>query len=594
MKDRTFTVLCPFGGSGGGALGFLDAEVRLLGCVGRFRCLGSIDFDREACDDFARFTGSDAWCVDVETITPAQVRARYGPRAPDVVFMSPPCKGSSRLLSKKKARTAKYRRMNRLAVVWTQAMLDAWRDSPPPLVLLENVPGLPQRARPMLRSLRSILREAGYVFHASTHDCGEVGGLAQHRERYLLVARHPKLCPPLLYQPPKRRVRACGEVLSSLPIPATVGARAWGMLHALPRIEWRNWLRLALIPAGGDWRDLPGVLAEEQARREKFRRHAVARWDAPIEAVTGPGGHSVGAIADPRPPGSFQHVDRVRGWDEPVGTVTSSPAPSSGRPAVADPRVADLAMRERAWGGGTMGVTPFDAPAGTVAGESNPANGRFSVADPRVAMPENGERHWNKLAVAGWGDPAGTVIGKPQPSSGGTAVADPRLDELAVSRAYDAGYGVLRMDQPARAVAGTVAPGTGAYAVADGRERVDVDARVMTLDEALDLDLPLTKAPPFVPVIVARDGTWHRPLTLLELAVLQGYPLELRGEQLRFAGKRTAIAEHIGNSVPPPAARAIAERMLATLIEAAEGGWSLATTGTPVWVEPSDEERASA
>lgn len=30
MAEHTFTVLCPFGGSGGGALGFLDAEVRLL------------------------------------------------------------------------------------------------------------------------------------------------------------------------------------------------------------------------------------------------------------------------------------------------------------------------------------------------------------------------------------------------------------------------------------------------------------------------------------------------------------------------------------------------------------------------------------
>src|SRR5690606_31645298 len=134
------------------------------------------------------------------------------------VFMSPPCKGSSRLLSSAKAATEKYTRMNGLAVAWTRVMLDAWGDDPPALVLLENVPGLPTRAKAMLRELRAMLRRAGYVFHASTHDCGELGGLAQHRQRYLLVARHPKKCPSLLYQPPKKRVRAVGEVLAELPM----------------------------------------------------------------------------------------------------------------------------------------------------------------------------------------------------------------------------------------------------------------------------------------------------------------------------------------------------------------------------------------
>jgi site-specific DNA-cytosine methylase len=112
MTAHEYTVLCPFGGSGGGALGFLAAEVRLLGHVGRFRCLGSLDFDALAGEDFARFTGSPSWTVDIETVTGAQLVERYGATAPDVVFMSPPCKGSSRLLSSAKAATAKYVAMN--------------------------------------------------------------------------------------------------------------------------------------------------------------------------------------------------------------------------------------------------------------------------------------------------------------------------------------------------------------------------------------------------------------------------------------------------------------------------------------------------
>lgn len=577
MKSLEYTVLCPFGGSGGGALGFLAAEARLLGHVGRFRCLGSIDFDALACEDFARFTKSDAWHVDIETVSGAQLVERYGNKAPDVVFMSPPCKGSSRLLSSKKAATEKYVAMNKLALVWTRAMLAAWGDSPPALVLLENVPGLPTRAASMLRELRSLLKRAGYVFHASTHDCGEIGGLAQHRQRYLLVARHPKKCPSLLYQPPKRRVRGVGEVLGELPMPATVGAQRWGALHTMPRLSWRNWLRLALIPAGGDWRDLAGVLAEGQARREVFRRHPVQAWDAAAPAITGPGGHSLEGIADPRvtcTPRAGAYG--VTGWDDPSGTVIGSGSIDNARTAVADPRIAMAPSENRHWN--KLDVLDWTDPAHTVIGKEGPSNGGPSVADPRIAMNAR-PGNWSTFGVSAWDEPSATVAGQTAPSNGRYSVADPR-----VSVGFDAAYAVLGWDQPARTVAGTPAVGCGAYSVADPRDRELLDARVMTLDEAMVLDLDAGKPPPFTPVIVAADGTWHRPLTLLELSALQGFPTEIDGQPIMWSGGRTGIAEHIGNSVPPPAARAIAERMLVALVEASVGAMSLSSGA--VWVRP--------
>lgn len=554
MKDLVeflFEVQCPFGGSGGGALGFLDAEVRLLGHVGRFTCRGSVDFDRVACADFERFTGSTAHVVDVEAIArfwaPWMFRAVFGARAPHVVFMSPPCKGASRLLSAKKAASPKYEAMNRLALTWTKSMLEAWGDSPPALILLENVPGLPTRARAMLEELRALLRDHGYVLHESAHDCGELGGLAQHRQRYLLVARHPEKCPPILYQPPKRRVRGCGEVLEQLPMPATEGAARWGALHELPRITWRNWLRLALIPAGGDWRDLDGVLREDQARREVHRRHAVEAWDEPTPTITGNGGHAVGAVADPRvslsaSEGRHWNKYSVHHWDAATKTVIGRTQLGSGRPAVADPRALACAPREGNWG--TYGVARLDEPIGTVAGQSSPSNGKYSVADPRVR----------------------------------------------VSSAYDAGYGVLGWADPSRTIASTPAVGCGAYAVAEPRQGFIDGARFLTLDEAMELDLPIDKAPGFIPIIIARDGTWHRPLTLLELAALQSVPIEVDGEPVRFGGTRTQIAEHVGNLVPPSAARAIAEQMLVTLMQAELETFALSSGD--VWVQPDAEVRA--
>src|SRR5690606_13589306 len=105
--------------------------------------------------------------------------------------------------------------------------------------------------------------------------------------------------------------------------------------------------------------------------------------------------------------------------------------------------------------------------------------------------------------------------------------------------------------------------------------------------EAMALELPPTKPPPFTPVIIAEDGTWHRPLTPLELSALQGYPLEIDGEPIRWAGRRTAIVEHIGNSVPPPAAEAIATRMLYALMEARLSAFTM-TGGLDVWVGPRE------
>jgi hypothetical protein len=101
----------------------------------------------------------------------------------------------------------------------------------------------------------------------------------------------------------------------------------------------------------------------------------------------------------------------------------------------------------------------------------------------------------------------------------------------------------------------------------------------------------IRKAPPAVPVIVSEDGTWHRPLTTLELAALQGLPTRMPdGSPLRLPGEsQSAWREWIGNAVPPPAAKAIAERMLVALVEADLAAFSL-SGGHEVWVEPERAE----
>lgn len=704
MNEKTYTVLCPFGGLGAGALGFVRAETRLFETRASFKLLGGVDVDAAACADFETLTGVPQWNADVWDVTAEDVRARFGAKAPDVVFASPPCKGASGLLSEKKAKTAKYRKLNKLALRWIHLMLEAWKDAPPRLVLFENVPRIVSRAKRMLDAVKAHLRRAGYLIHEGAHDAGEIGGLAQHRRRYLLVARHQSSVPALLYQPVKKRVRACGEVLGPLPMPNDPEG---GPLHRLPAIGWLNWVRLALIPAGGDWRDLPGVLEEGEKRRDKFKRHAIEEWKEPVGTIGGSGSNGVENVADPRPgdwfrgvlgvssfdepsptvtgrstpstgryavadprvkcapragaygvlpfdqpaptvsgsagidnataavadPRPFGNVNRVTGWDKPTGTVTHSPAPSSGAPAIADPRV-----RHK----GSMGVLPFDAPAGTVTGESYPSNGSFAVADPRVTLKMGADAHANVLRVSPWEDPAGTVTGASRPSQGAVSVADPRarawfgnvlrivpwgepsltvtsgngptngggcVADPRVRTGFDHGYKVTPWGSPSDTVAAGSHPGQGAYSVADPRVEKAALVGIIPLADARatvtgELPAPFSvvdpgtdgaplmvvrdvaKAPPAAPVILAEDGTWHRPLTTLELAVLQGLPHVVNGAPLQLAGtSASAHRERIGNAVPVQAAEAIAGQMLLTLLSSDMQSFALSSGGS-IWVVP--------
>jgi site-specific DNA-cytosine methylase len=528
---KTYTVLHLFCGLGGAELGFAAARPRYLDAAARFRCVAGVDNDPAACADFEALTGATAVQADLATMTPDELRAAAGDEAPDVVFLSPPCKGFSGLLSRASSEGEKYQALNRLVLQGIALVLETWPRRPPRLLLLENVPRIQTRGAQLLHQVRVMLSAAGYRLHEGGHDCGELGGLGQHRRRFLLIARHAPQVPAFVYHPPKLRVRSIGEVLEAIPLPDAPEA---GELHRLPRLQWRTWVRLALIPAGGDWRDLPeegryAVVADpEDVARFKGRPGlmGVAPWGEPTGAVTGSaspsGSNGTAAVADPRVP--FNNVLRVARWDETAGAVTSGGTPTASGTCVADPRL-DHAPRP-----GAYRVVRWDQAAPTVTGgEGVGRSCVFGVADARLdCRPRN-----TVLGVLPWDQPAGTVIGSADVHAGAAAVADPRI--------------------PA------------------------------------DTDCP---DPP--PVIVAEDGTWHRPLTPLELAALQGLPMRMPdGRPLTLAGRRKgAWLERIGNAVPVGAAQAIAETIGRSLL-AVDAGMSFILGGEGVWVEERAEEMSA-
>ena len=380
------------------------------------------------------------------------------------------------------------------------------------------------RGSELLKEIKGLLKKYGYAIDDDFHDCGELGGLAQHRRRYLLIARNEKKVMPFVYKPPKKRVKAIGEVLGTLPLPDDP---AGGPMHRLPRLQWKTWVRLALIPAGGDWRDLERVDWQKYRIQHIPRKGAlgIADWNEPSGAITGAAGfgrsNATQAIADPRlPERDSRHpgVYRIVRWDEPAPTVTGTRF-GSGALAISDPRTG---FKE-----GTHGaiyrVTDWEESSNTVTGAMRPNNGALSVNDPRlVCKPRSG-----MMGIQSWDDPAKTVIGAGDIHAGAAAVADPRIPD----------------DRE-----------TGVW------------------------------------VIIAEDGTWHRPLTTYELAILQGFPTHMPdGRPLELAGKNDARwRERIGNAVPPAAAQAIAETVLRTLMANAMNEWLM--DAADIWVMPIKRE----
>lgn len=531
-----------FCGLGGGARGFNRAAFRLGPMSATFRCLGGIDVDTAAIRDFGRLAGVPGTCLDLfdreqyrdvhgqepsagwTEARPDDVRRAFGGKHPHVLFLSAPCKGFSGLLSEGKSRSPKYQALNKLTLRGVWLALEAYRNDPVELILFENVPRIASRGRALLDRITALLRAYGYAVAETTHDCGELGGLAQSRKRFLLVARHMERVPPFLYEPPRRALHGVGDVLGRMPLP---GDPRSGPMHRVPSLQWQTWVRLAFVEAGGDWRSLSRLRVRDGVLADYVILPGTA-WRRDVYGVCG--------------------------WNNPAGTVAGESLPTNERFSVADPRHAGPPKYSNVYR-----VVPWSAAGPAVTSSKDGA-----VADPR---PAEAMFH-NAYRTVGWTDASQAITGQHAPTNGAMCVADPRpsLDRRKGDAWVGAGhYGVVAWDAHTGAVSASAGCDNGRWSVADPRALPAPDERT-------------------VAVIRALDGTWHRPFTTLELAALQS--LVDPEEQLELDGlSDQGWRERIGNAVPPDAAQAIAETMGRTLLLAWSGeGFRLSSV--PIWVRP--------
>jgi len=322
-------------------------------------------------------------------------------------------------------------------------------------------------------------------------------------------------------------------------------------------------------------------------------KYVVVPWNGPAKTITGASrvGSGAQSVADPRiTPEAFPGAWGVRRWEEPSGAITGNAGHSTGAFSVADPRIQAGGFR------GAWGVLGWGEPAGAVTGNARHSTGTFSIADPLVRAVLHVEHAYDHgYAVLGWSEPSATIASKSYVGCGAYSVADPR-PPIALNCTPRAGsYGVLPWSEAAKVITGSASVDNGAFAVADPRVP---DAPPIAIVDRWD-------RPPFrleadakgkvrrVPVplvILSEDGTWHRPLTTLELLALQSFPTKIQGRYVRMPGGTTAQRQAIGNAIPPQAMKSMAEQMLLALVASDTGCFYLDKGGAGIWVRRPEVE----
>ncbi|WP_407310596.1 DNA cytosine methyltransferase [Desulfosporosinus sp. SB140] len=532
--EKTLAVL--FGGIGGFSHGARKAKVEYGGQVYKYRLLVSIDCDPVACLNHDIVTGEKtAVVMDLfsrkqyiafhgkeppagwREVTPWDIWEAFGRQVPNVVFLSPPCKGLSGLLSEESAQSEKYQALNELTVRGMELVLmacDMYGDGEvPDIIHFENVPRITSRGKYLLKQIGDLLKKYCYAVDMNPkHNLGEIGGLGQNRLRFLIMARQEKKIPNPIYLPQKKKLKSLGDIISPLPLPGDTDLCGW--MHRIPRLQWKTWIRLALIPAGGDWRDL---------QRD-----------------------------------CYANIYQVVPFDEPAPTVTGSHRPNNGAISVADPRI-NYNPRS-----GAFRVEDWDKTGPTITGSTRTggSNGISGIADPRI---ENVQGYGNKYRISRFDEPAPTITGS-RIGSGALAISDPRLSCSPRSGSYK----VQKWEEPANTITSADLH-SGSTAVSDPRIPKETESGVW--------------------MIIAEDGTWHRPLTTFELAMLQSFPLFLPdGRPFQLEGCSDAKArEYIGNAYPSDAAEATCQSTLMALAKA-DAKVEFELTNDLIWVMPVDKE----
>lgn len=283
MTDSGLTAVEIFAGGGGLAVGLERAG---------FRPVAAIEIERDAAATFkANHPGVQVFRQDVREISGAAL-LELGGGSIDVLAACPPCQGFSSL-------TSKYRRDDpRNALVSEVARLT--EETLPTAVMIENVPGLANKGRPLFDDLVTRLEKAGYVCNWSILQVADYGVPQMRRRLVLLAGKGFKIDMPATTHARAgangknrwRTVRdAIGHMNEAVPfVDAVAGGGAhladW---HVIRKLSDANRQRLSQAKVGASGMDTPDHLRPPCHRggyagfSNVYGRMA---WDEPSPTIT--------------------------------------------------------------------------------------------------------------------------------------------------------------------------------------------------------------------------------------------------------------------------------------------------------------------
>ena len=284
MNGRSHTAVEIFSGGGGLAVGLREAG---------FKTVAAVEVEPHAAATFkANHPTVQVYRQDVRTVTGAML-ATLTEEGVDVLAACPPCQGFSSLTSKwrrEDARNSLVSEVGRLA--------DELR---PKAVMMENVPGLAKKGRPLFDALLEQLENLGYETNWSILQVADYG-VPQRRRRLVLLAGlgfstpMPEATHSKTGDDGRLKWRTVRDTISEMDEPVTFpeakergGAQACDW-HVVRQLSAVNIERLKLSRPGGSWKDLP-----EELRVPCHRN-----------------GYS-----------GFSNVYGRMVWDEPAGTITA-------------------------------------------------------------------------------------------------------------------------------------------------------------------------------------------------------------------------------------------------------------------------------
>ncbi|MGO8902036.1 MAG: DNA cytosine methyltransferase [Isosphaeraceae bacterium] len=251
-KPRQLTAADIFSGAGGLTTGLK---------TGGFRVLAGVEIEGHAVATFKiNHPEIHTFKQDVTTVTGGDLLDVAPEGRIDLLAGCPPCQGFTSL-------TSKYRRTdsrNRLVI----EMVRLVEEVQPLAVMMENVPGLAQKGKPLFDEFLSRIEAQGYVPEWDVLQVADYGVPQSRRRLVLLAGRgfHIKL-PPATYSRTGEgglpKWKTVGSMLRGMPKPVTLaeaneqgGAQSMNW-HVVRSLSGRNQSRLRHARPGKPWRNIP-------------------------------------------------------------------------------------------------------------------------------------------------------------------------------------------------------------------------------------------------------------------------------------------------------------------------------------------------